>query len=427
MKTRIYTLLLVGIVSLTCWMTSSATAQDAVVIGCPLPLAASYGQNGLRGITLAVEQINDAGGVKLGDKKVPFKMEVVDTGDLDPKVTQDQAMAKVKSLITDKKAHVLIGGPARSEYGVAAMDVIAENNVVHIVTTGCYTPKWNEGVFAGDPKKYRKSFRMSGNIKWYIKEMKDLLAVLKKDYGFTKMYILIQDVLMCRDAAAIVKKVATADGWEVVGEHAAPTPTTDFQAPLKECKEKGGQLLFLWTYSPNSAKIFEQWREMEIPALPMGFVEAAEDPTFWKRTKGKCAYSVITLSEAGVTISDVTTLSRKFYEDYEERWGVPPRATGSAASYEAVFVLKDAIERAGSVEPDKLIPALEKSDLPVVRGKLRFDETHQCVFGYDPTNSILGNWAQWQNGQRVTIWPQAAKTGDLKMPPWLEWFWKGKK
>jgi branched-chain amino acid transport system substrate-binding protein len=409
---------------LLCMVTCFAYAEkDAIIVGCPLPLTASYGRNGLRGLTLAAEESNAKGGVLLNGKKVPIKLEILDTGDLDPKVSSDESDAQVEKLITDKKADVLIGGPARSEYGLTAMDVVAKHDVVHIVTTGCYTPKWNKVKYTSDPKKYRRSFRMSGNIAWYIQEMRDLLTSLKKQYGFKKMFILIQDVLMCRDAAKIVKDVATKDGWEIVGEEAAPTETTDFSSQLKKCKASGAQLLFLWSYSPNSAKIFEQWRNMEIPALPMGFVEAAEDPAFWKATNGKCAYSVITLSEAGVTLSDVTPLSRAFYEAYKKRWGVPPRATASAASYEALFLLKDAVERAGSLQPDKLIPALEKADLPVVRGRLRFDETHQCVFGYDPKTTILGNWAQWQNGKRVTIWPPAAKTGELKMPPWLQWFW----
>ncbi|MBN1554153.1 MAG: ABC transporter substrate-binding protein, partial [Phycisphaerae bacterium] len=388
-----------------------------------LPLTASYGRNAMRGLTLAAEQINAAGGIRLQGKKLPVQLVIMDTGDLNPTVSEAEAMARVEDLITGKKVDVLIGGPARSEYGLAAMDVVAEHDVVHIVTTGCYTPKWNKLKYLSDPKKYRKSFRMSGNIAWYIEEMKGLLAMLKKEYGFKKMFILIQDVLMCRDAAQIVKQVALADGWQVVGQAAAPTETTDFRESLKQCKKNAAQVLFLWSYSPNSAKIFEQWRDMEIPALPMGFVEAAEDPGFWKRTKGSCAYSVITLSEAGVTPSDVTRISRRFYEDHKERWGVPPRATGSAASYEALFLLKDAVQRADSLKPDKLIPAIEQTDLRVVRGQLRFDETHQCVFGYNPTETILGNWAQWQDGKRVTIWPPAAKTGELKMPPWLQWFW----
>ena len=402
---------------------SYGAERGSILVGCPLPLDASYGQNGLRGATLAVEQINAAGGVVLNGLHLPIKLEVLDTGDLDPNVSESEAMAGIERLITEKKVDVLVGGPARSEYGVAAMDVIARHDVVHLAAVGCYTPTWDMKKFASDPKKYRRSFRMSGSIAWYIDETKGLLVHLKKEYGYKKMFILTQDVLMCRDAAELVKKAAVENGWEIVGQESNPTETTDFSASLTKCKRSGAQVLFLWSYSPNTAFLFEQWRTMEIPALPLGFVEAAEDPDFWNTTNGKCAYSVITLSEAGTSPSDVTPLSRKFYQAYEKRWKTPPRSTGSAAAYEAVFAIKDAVERAGTLETDSLIEALEQTDLQVVRGRLRFDQNHQSVFGYDPNTAVLGNWAQWQDGQRVTVWPLAARTGKLKMPPWLQWWW----
>jgi hypothetical protein len=82
--------------------------------------------------------------------------------------------------------------------------------------------------------------------------------------------------------------------------------------------------------------------------------------------------------------------------------------------HEGLYVLKDAIER-GAVEADAPI-ASEKTNLPVVRGTIRFDQNHQVVYGYDPKTGVLGNWVQWQDGQRVTIFPQAAAMGTIKMP-----------
>ena len=91
-------------------LVSSAGAESpAIVIGCPLPLGASYGQNGLRGLTLAAEEINAEGGMVLHGQKRPVKLEIIDTGDLDPKVSESEAMAKVESLIKDKKADVFRG------------------------------------------------------------------------------------------------------------------------------------------------------------------------------------------------------------------------------------------------------------------------------------------------------------------------------
>jgi branched-chain amino acid transport system substrate-binding protein len=410
-----------AVICLSLFFSTKAMGEDVLVVGCPMPEKASYGVNGTQGATLAAEEINAAGGINVGGKKRLIKLEFIDTGDLNPKTPEADAMAQVEKLITEKKAEVLIGGPARSEYGVAAMEVVAKHGIVHIACVGCYTPKWTK-VFASDPKKYSNSFRISGDIRQYISETKDLLNFLKTKYNFKKMFIMAQDVMMSRDASQIVKTVMEKEGWEVVGQEVDPTDAKDFTANLKKCKESGANVLFIWNFSPATAVLFEQWRTMEIPALPVGFVMSAEDPGFWDKTKGKCAYSVITLSEAGATSSEVTPLSQKYFDAYRKRWNVAPRSTGSVAAYEAVYLLKDAVERAGTTKAADLIKALEKTDLQVVRGKLHFDANHQCVFGYDPKTTVLGNWAQWQDGERVTIWPEAAKTGDLKMPPWIKWW-----
>lgn len=400
----------------------SGSAREMLVVGCPLPLTASYGQSALHSLTLAMEEINAAGGIRLAGKNLRIRLMVSDTGDLDPKVSRKEMLDRFSTLASDARVHVLLGGPTRSEYGLAVMDVVAEHNLVHLVTAGCYTPTWTEK-FAADPQKYRKSFRLSGNLSWFIRETRDLLASIRKQFHFSRMYLLTQDALVCREAAELVRTVAEEDGWKIVGQESAPGETTDFTPYLKRCEKSGAQILFLWNYTPNTSHLFEQWRTMKIPALPVGFVEAAEDPDFWKNTGGKCVYSVVNLSEAGVTLSDVTPLSRRFYEAYKKRWGREPRGTAAAASYEGLYLLKDAAERAGSLNPDQLIPVLEKSDLPVVRGRLRFDKYHQSVPGYDPETSVLGNWAQWQDGRRITIWPPAGKTGSVKTPPWLQWWW----
>ncbi len=83
-------------------------------------------------------------------------------------------------------------------------------------------------------------------------------------------------------------------------------------------------------------------------------------------------------------------------------------------------MLKDAIERANSLKEDDLIAALEKTNLEAVRGTIRFDENHQVIYGYDPKNSVLGCWVQWQNGERVQIFPEVAAMGEVKLPPWIK-------
>lgn len=397
----------------------SGAQTKPILVGCPVPRASAYGQNGERGMILAAEEITAAGGIKLGGTMRPLKLEIIDTRDEEPGVPTSEVLLAIEKLILQKKSDVIAGGPCMSECGMAAIDLYAKYKIVDLVTIGCYTPGWDKKVGL-DIKKYKYSFRESGSVAWYIKEGVDLLHNIKEKFGFNKMFISIDDSAMCRGAAEIVKNLAVKDGWEVVGFDKHPIAATDYSVALGDCKKSGAQVLFIWAYAPETSIMLRQWADMEIPALPIGFIGAAEDPGFWEATKGKGAYTIVTLSEAGCTPSNVTPRTMKYYNAFQKRWGVPPRSTGCVSAYEGVYVLKDAIERAGSLEPDALIAALEKTNLPVVRGTIRFDQNHQVIYGYDPKESVLGNWVQWQDGQRVTVFPQAAATGSIKMPPWLK-------
>ena len=425
MKNRIFSTFLVLLMAITIIGVSGVTTGwaakqgEPIIVGAPVPRASAYGQNGERGMILAAEQINAAGGVNVGGVMRPLKLEIIDDRDEEPGVPTSEVLLAIEKLILQKKADVIVGGPCMSECGMAAMDLYARYKTIDIVSIGCYTPSWDQK-FAKNPSKYQYSFRASGSVKWYIKEAVDLLAKIKKEYGFNKMFISIDDSLMCRKAAGIVEKLAKKTGWEIVGMDQHPIGTTDYSVALNECKKSGAQILFIWAYSPETSILLKQWADMEVPALPIGFIGAAEDPGFWKATNGKGAYTIVTLSETGNVPTNVTPQAKAFYEAFEKRWGVPPRSTGCVSAYEALYVLKDAIERAGTLDKKALIAALEKTNLPAVRGTIRFDENHQIIYGYDPKTSVLGCWAQWQDGQRVCIFPEVAATGKLKMPPWLK-------
>jgi len=401
----------------TTW--AQAKKGDPILVGAPVPRASAYGQNGERGMILAAEEINAEGGVNVAGVMRPIKLEIIDTRDEEPGVPTSEVLLSLEKLILQKKVDVVVGGPVMSECGIAAMDLFAKYKMLDMVSIGCFTPTWDQK-FAQAPDKYKYSFRESGSIKWYIKEAVDLLEKIKKEHGFTKMYISIDDSLMCRKAAEIVEGIVTKQGWTILGLDKHPIGTTDYSVLMSNVKKSGAQILFIWAYAPETSILLRQWADMEVPALPLGFIGAAEDPGFWEATKGKGAYTIVNLTEAGATPGNVTPKTMKYFNAYKKRWGVEPRSTGSVSAYEALYVLKDAIERTGSLDKEKLITALETTDLQGVRGTLRFDKNHQIVYGYDPKTSVLGNWVQWQDGKRVTVFPEAAATGKIKMPPWLK-------
>jgi branched-chain amino acid transport system substrate-binding protein len=129
-------------------------AEKPIVIGAPLATAFLYGWDAERGIKLAVEEINAAGGVNVGGKKRPFSAEVIDTRDLEPSVPVSDALLGLEKLILDKNADFIIGGPVRSEAALAAMDLLSKYKKISILTTGSLTPAYHKKV-AENYEKYK--------------------------------------------------------------------------------------------------------------------------------------------------------------------------------------------------------------------------------------------------------------------------------
>jgi len=398
-----------------------ALAEKPIVIGSPLSTAFLYGWDAERGIRLAIEEINAAGGVNVNGKKRPFTVEVIDTRDLEPGVPVSEALLAVEKLILDKKADFLIGGPVRSEAALAAMSLLSKYKKVSILTTGVLTPKYHAMV-AQQYDKFKYCFRIHGEAKQLVGEMFANFTDLKEKYGFNNLFIIAQDVSHARGAAGVMKKVALKKGWNVTGVEFYPTGATDFSMGLLKAKKTQTEIINIWMDMPESAILLKQWYEMKIPALPFGStLAAAEQPGFWKATDGKGEYTLCNVVNAGNAPSEATPWTMKFYNAYAKKWGVEPEGLGTSSSYMAVYVLKDAIERAGSLDPDKVVTGLEQTDIMGVYGRLRFDpKSHQVIPANDPKEGAVGSILQWQDGKRVVVYPKSIAKGEIQLPPWMK-------
>ncbi|MEE4364179.1 MAG: ABC transporter substrate-binding protein [Desulfotignum sp.] len=397
-----------------------AAAQKPIVLGAPLSSAYLYGWDAERGIRLAVDEINAAGGVAVGDKKRPFAVEVIDTRDLEPGVPVSEALMAVERLILNKGADFIVGGPNRSEAALAAMSLLSKHKKVSIVTSGVLTPKYHKTVEA-NYDKFKYCFRIHGEAVNLIGEIIANFADLKENHGLTKVFIMAQDVSHARGAAEVMGKVAGSKGFEVTGTEIYPTGATDFSMGLLKARSTGAQIINIWMDMPESAILLKQWYDLKIPALPFGStLAAAEQPGFWDATEGKGEYTLCNVVNAGNAPSDATPWTMKFYNAYAEKWGVEPEGLGASSSYMAVYALKDAIERAGTIDSDKVVTALENIDMMGVYGRLRFDpKTHQVIPATDPKEGAVGSILQWQDGKRVVVYPKSIAKGEILLPPWM--------
>jgi branched-chain amino acid transport system substrate-binding protein len=389
-----------------------------IVIGAPLSTQYLYGWDAQRAMLLAVEEINAKGGVQVGNSRRPLRLEVLDTRDLEPGVPLSEALLVVEKLILEKKADVLVGGPVRSEAALAAMDLIAKYKKVSILTTGSLTPAYHRRV-AENYGKYKYLFRISSEAGQLAKEAVDLFESLRQEHDFDQIFIMVQDVAHARAIADIVGKALGSKGWKVLGTEVYPTGALDYSTGLLKARDQKAQILFVWMDHPEIAILVKQWKELKIPALPIaGISSAVEQPGGWANTDGAVAYWVASPANAGNAPSNATPLTMKFYEAYKKRWLVEPEGYGTSSSYTAIYVLADAIRRAGSLDSDRLVGALEKTNFVGVYGKIAFDpKSHQVIPSYNPKEGAVGTWFQWQDGKRVVIWPSTIAMGKIRIPP----------
>jgi branched-chain amino acid transport system substrate-binding protein len=404
--------------------TPQARAAEPIIIGCPLSLNYMYGWDAEKGIRLAVEEINAGGGVNVGGRMRPFRVEVMETRDLEPGVPVSEALLAVEKLILDKKADFIMGGPVRSEAGMAAMDLIAKNKKVSILTTGVLTPKYHARV-AKEYDKLKYCFRATGEAKWMVGgEIIPALLGLEKKFGLNRMFIMIQDVAHARAGGGIIAKIMRKKGWNVIGQpEVYPTGSGDFSMGLLQAMKKKAQVLLIWMDMPETSILLRQWYAMKVPALPFGsIIAAAEQPGFWKATEGKGQYCLANVVNAGNAPSQASPWTMKFYRAYTKRWGIEPEGYGTSTSYMGPYILKDAIERAGTIDSGAIVAALEKTDMKeTVYGRIRFDpKSHQVIPSNNPKEGAVGTIFQWQAGKRVVVFPDSIAMGEIQLPPWMK-------
>jgi branched-chain amino acid transport system substrate-binding protein len=303
------------------------------------------------------------------------------------------------------------------------MDLLSKYKKVSILTTGVLTPAYHKRVEA-EYEKFKYCFRISGEVGWMVVgEFIPCLMEIKAKHNLNRLFIMIQDVAHARAGGDLVEKMSKERGWEVLGKEVYPTGTTDYSVGLMKAKKENAQVILIWMDMPETSILLKQWFDMKVPALPYGtIISAAEEPGFWKATEGKGEYCMASVVNAGNCPCKATPWTERFVQAYTKRWNVEPEGYGTSSSYMAVYTLKDAIERAGTLESGAIVTALEKTDLKGgVYGKIRFNpKNHQVIPSIDPNEGAVGTIFQWQAGKRVVVFPPKIAMGEVKLPPWMK-------
>ena len=346
-----------------CGGDKKADDGNTIKIGANFELTgavAVYGQSGFNGVELAVEEINAAGGVN------GKKLELVK---YDTKSEVSEATNGATKLITENKVKALIG-PATSGAGVAAQQIATDNKIPMISPSGTA-----ENVTVDNKGMVRKyifrtpfidSFQGIAMGKFASTSLKAKTAAIYLDNSSD----------YAKGLAKKVEEEFVKSGGTVVTKEAYLQKDTDFKSTLTKMKASNPDVIYVPGYYQEVSMIIKQARELGMNQ-PMLGGDGWDSPKL-AEVAGAAALENTYMSNHYAS-GDSDPKVKAFEEKYQKKYGAKPEAF-AALGYDSVYILVDAIKRAGGTDGDKVAEALAKAkDLDLVTGKFSFDEKHNPI------------------------------------------------
>lgn len=394
-------LLLPAVAALGLVFSQSAWSQNIkfAILG---PMAFVQGENHWAGAEMARDEINKAGGISVGGSKRQVEIIKIDTNEIQ---SVPDATNAIERAISRDKADFLIGG-FRSE-AVLAMQEVAMDNKKIFMGVGAAHSKLGLNV-EQNYERYKYWFRASPTKDLDL--AKTLFAVL----GSVAAQIRTELKKEVPKVAIVAEKAVWTEGlikaaqanlpkmkMEVVGLWQPSAIATDVTAELSAIKRAEADIVFTIISGPLGIVLGRQMGELELPAVAWGINVEAQKDGFWQATAGKGNY-VSTLDTYAEVESTPKTIP--FVKAFKARFGKSP--TYTAATYDAIFSLKQVIEETGTLDADKLVPAIEKIDYVGTGAHVTYDKRHDLVWEIGKTSGIA---VEWQDGQKVPFWPPQTK------------------
>ncbi len=293
---------------------------------------ATFGQSTHNGIMLAVDELNNGGGVS------GRKFRVITEDD---QSKAEEAATAVTKLISQNNVIAVLGEVASSSSLAAAP--ICQSNKVPMITPS----STNERVTAVGDYIFRMCF-----IDPYQGEA--MANYLSKQEGMKNAAILV-DVKSdySTGLAANFKRTFLANGGKIVVEQSYAQGDSDFRAQLTAIKSAKPEVIFVPGYYNDIGQIAIQARDLGMQ-MPLAGGDGWESPKLieigGKALEG-CFYS------NHYHVDDPSPAVRSFVQKYEERFGAKPDSL-AALAYDSTLVLADAIKRAGTTDSVKLRDAI---------------------------------------------------------------------
>src|SRR5260221_5739125 len=376
---------------------SPALAEDVIRFGAPLPLTGPLAPEAVKqqqGYDLWAEQANKAGGIAVGSKK--YKVEIVY---VDYQSNTARAVQTTEQMITQDNVNFLFA-PFGSGATKAASTVSEKYKVPTIAATASSAQVYDQGY-----KYLFGTFTPNDTLTTPLTEI-----IKAKAPDVKKVAILARNDLFPLAIAQEMEKSAKSNGFEVVYFEKYAINTLDHSATLSQIKSLAPQWIFVTGYTNDLLLVRKQMVDQQIKAPVVTMIAGPAYQEFIEAA-GQSAENISSAAwwhpaeqYAGKDIFGATSEFVKLFRDkYKSE---PDYGQASAAVCGALFQM--AIERAGSLDRDKVRDELAKFDAVTFFGPVKFGANGQI-------NSLEPPVFQIQGAKPVVLFPQAIKQGDFKL------------
>lgn len=377
-----------------------AMAQEEVItIGASAPksgpLAGGAAMTHWPNIQLWMKEVNDAGGLKVGDKQM--KVELVE---YDDKTNGQEAIKNIQRLATVDEVDFIVA-PYSTGLNIAAAPIIAKYGYPHIATTAA-----TDGVeeFA---KRWPNSFWMLGTSTQLAEGIVATLAKMKDkgDIGNKVALVNVADAFGLELVAA-AKPALDAAGFEIVYETSYPLGTQDLAPVISGAKAAAPDAFVAFSYPGDTFALTEQ---AQVQNLDVGVFYTGVGTAFppFAARFGESANGIMGIG--GINSEDEKV--KAYLEMHKEVLDADPDYWASATTYAGLQILGQAIEKAGTLDKAAVVEAIRSNTFDTVIGPVSM-----------PNNVNENVWTvgQWNDGvfEAVAADGLDVSAEPVKKPAW---------
>lgn len=375
----------------------AAAAQDVIKIGAPLPITGPLSPEAKkqqRGYDLWAETANRAGGVKVGGKRMKVEIVYVDYQSNTPRAVQS-----AEKLITQDNVNFLFS-PFGSGATKAASSVSEKYQIPTVAATASSSQVYDQGY-----KYLFGTFTPNDTL------TDPLSDIVRRESGSVKrVAILARNDLFPLAIAQEMEKSAKKRGLDVVFFEKYAIGTLDHASALSQIKAQSPHWIFATGYTNDLILLRKQMADQRIEA-PVVTMIAAPAYQEWIDGTGRLSQNVTSAAWWHPAVryqgKDLFGSTESYVKLFQAKYGALPDYV-EASSSAAGAILQMAIEKAGSIDRNKVRDALAAFNAVTFWGPVKFGSTGQITSLEPPVFQI-------QNGKPVVIHPQEVKQGELQL------------